>query len=452
MTRTRREEVLDTAFEMFAERGYRGASLNAIAERVGLTRQGVLHYFPSKEQLLIAMLERREQLHRQRLLVDDAKDWPDQMAEVVAHDHESPGLAQVYGVLLGESVTDGHPAQGYFRDHHAQARERMSRSFTERWGDRLPSGLTPRAAATALLALLDGMQQQWLLDRDQTDHPEIVRDVLQVLFGTRAAHADSPAPEAREGARTADAPVEAEPGGSAARGADAADGQRAAESAAGGAATAGRSRRPSRKGLERREQILRTALEVFAEHGDRGTSFQEIADRIGVTQPALLYYFGTREELLLAVLQKRDELGRTLARQDRDAERNPIHAVSESVRRHMDQPGLTRLFVSLSAAATDPGHLAHSFFANRYREVGATLAEGLRRGQREGLMRSDEHADDMACLLLAAIDGLQIQWLMDSGKDMPGLIGTFVRLCMNRSAAEEASTASRRNRKMLPTS
>ncbi|GAA4055555.1 hypothetical protein GCM10022214_03560 [Actinomadura miaoliensis] len=45
----------------------------------------------------------------------------------------------------------------------------------------------PRAAATALLALLDGMQQQWLLDPEQNDHPEIIRDVLMVLFGTRPA-------------------------------------------------------------------------------------------------------------------------------------------------------------------------------------------------------------------------------------------------------------------------
>ncbi|WP_330252991.1 hypothetical protein OG874_44350 [Nocardia sp. NBC_00565] len=48
----------------------------------------------------------------------------------------------------------------------------------------MPSGLTPYAAATALLALLDGTQQQWLLDREQTDHPEIMRAVLTVLFGT----------------------------------------------------------------------------------------------------------------------------------------------------------------------------------------------------------------------------------------------------------------------------
>lgn len=114
----------------------------------------------------------------------DADDWPGQLATVVARDHQGPGLTQVYGVLLSESPTEGRPAQSYFRDHYAEVRERMTRPFERRWEERLPSGLTPRAAAIALLALLDGLQQQWLLDRNETDQPEIIREVLAALFGT----------------------------------------------------------------------------------------------------------------------------------------------------------------------------------------------------------------------------------------------------------------------------
>ncbi|WP_044473486.1 helix-turn-helix domain-containing protein, partial [Streptomyces turgidiscabies] len=61
-TTTRREEILAAALEVFAERGYRRASIDAVAERAGLTRQGVLHYFPSKKRLLHALLQRREDL------------------------------------------------------------------------------------------------------------------------------------------------------------------------------------------------------------------------------------------------------------------------------------------------------------------------------------------------------------------------------------------------------
>ena len=57
----RRAEIVRAALEVIAERGYRGASLAAVAEKVGLTQQGLLHHFPTKEALLVAVLEERDQ-------------------------------------------------------------------------------------------------------------------------------------------------------------------------------------------------------------------------------------------------------------------------------------------------------------------------------------------------------------------------------------------------------
>ncbi|SEG85136.1 DNA-binding transcriptional regulator, AcrR family [Thermomonospora echinospora] len=185
MGNTRREEILEAAMDLFAEHGYRGASLDQIAERVGLTRQGLLHYFPSKKKLLIALLGRREELNREHLVADHLaeKDWPTQVAEAVAFDREHPALARIHTILMAESLTEGHPAREYFRDHQRTVREHITRRLSERYGDRLPSGLSTQAAAAALLALIEGLQQQWLLDLDQTDHPEVMRSVWSVLLG-----------------------------------------------------------------------------------------------------------------------------------------------------------------------------------------------------------------------------------------------------------------------------
>lgn len=185
MTTDRREEILVAALEVFAERGFRRASMDAVAERAGLTRQGVLHYFPSKQRLLIGILQFREDLNREHLAAGHAdKDWPSQFAEVVAYDHENPCLAQVHSVLMAEGVTGGDTAQKLFHDHYQTVQERMVERLTERYGERLPSGLAPRAVAAAMMAMLDGMQQQWLLDGDRTDYPDIMRDVLSVLLGS----------------------------------------------------------------------------------------------------------------------------------------------------------------------------------------------------------------------------------------------------------------------------
>src|SRR5437762_2821223 len=59
--RVRREQVLQAAMEAFATRGYRGASLASIAAEVGISQPGLLHHFPSKEHLLVGVLELRHE-------------------------------------------------------------------------------------------------------------------------------------------------------------------------------------------------------------------------------------------------------------------------------------------------------------------------------------------------------------------------------------------------------
>ncbi len=54
---------------------------------------------------------------------------------------------------------------------------------------------------------------------------------------------------------------------------------------------------------ERREEILRVALGLFASKGTEGTGLREIAERIGVSQPALYHYFASKEALVDAVIQ-----------------------------------------------------------------------------------------------------------------------------------------------------
>ena len=184
-TQTQREGILVAALEVFGERGYRGASLDLVAERAGLTRQGLLHYFPSKKQLLIAMLQFRVDLSRDHLAADHSDDdWPNQLAEAVAFDHRNPALAEVHSVLLAESITGGDPAQQYLHDYQHTLQEHTTALLTERYGARLPSGLTPQTAATAVLALVEGIQQQWLLEPEQTDYPTVMRDALSVLLGS----------------------------------------------------------------------------------------------------------------------------------------------------------------------------------------------------------------------------------------------------------------------------
>ncbi|MFI6655906.1 TetR/AcrR family transcriptional regulator [Streptomyces sp. NPDC050523] len=173
----RRAEIVRAALEVIAERGYRGTSLAAVAERVGLTQQGLLHHFPTKEALLVAVLKERDQWD-----AVPATQWRvDLLASLVEYNAMRPGIIQTFSALLGESVTEGHPAREYFTDRYRQVRENMAGVLRAEYGERLPNGLTPERTAPLLVAVMDGLQYQWLLDPESVDMPGAFRDFLALL-------------------------------------------------------------------------------------------------------------------------------------------------------------------------------------------------------------------------------------------------------------------------------
>lgn len=175
----RRAEILRAALEVIAERGYRGASLAAVAERVGLTQQGLLHHFPTKEALLVAVLEERDQWDA----VPNSQWRLDLLGSLVEYNAMRPGIVQTFSALLGESVTEGHPARAFFTSRYVGVRESMADVLRAEYGERLPGGLTPERAAPLLVAVMDGLQYQWLLDPERVDMPEAFRDFLELLGG-----------------------------------------------------------------------------------------------------------------------------------------------------------------------------------------------------------------------------------------------------------------------------
>ncbi|MFF8558929.1 TetR/AcrR family transcriptional regulator [Streptomyces albidoflavus] len=173
----RRGEILRAALEVISERGYRAASLAAVAERVGLTQQGLLHHFPTKEALLVGVLEARDQWD-----ATPRESWRlDLLAALVDYNATRPAIVRTFSALLGESVTGDHPARAYFSGRYAVVRADMAAILRTAYGGRLPSGLTPEQAAPLLVAVMDGLQYQWLLDPEAVDMTAAFRDFLVLL-------------------------------------------------------------------------------------------------------------------------------------------------------------------------------------------------------------------------------------------------------------------------------
>lgn len=172
----KRAEILETALGLVARKGFHQTSVRDIADAVGLTQAGLLHYFESKDDLWVAILRTRDE-------VDAAKDPEDPdpaatFAALIRHNAEVPGLVQMFANLSAAAATDpAHPAHDYFRERYAHSRSTITAGLVRMQASgRLDAGVDPEVLASILMAVSDGMQLQWMYDesRDMGAHVEAV--------------------------------------------------------------------------------------------------------------------------------------------------------------------------------------------------------------------------------------------------------------------------------------
>jgi AcrR family transcriptional regulator len=182
--RVTRDAILDAAIRAFAARGYRGASIDSIAAEVGVSRQGVLHHFPSKVKLLIAVLQRRDEEDTAVFaqLVEDHASLVDVFDGWRRYRAGRLGLAQLYTVLSAESVDPEHPAHDYFVQRYRNLRARLTGDIESLQADgRLTSSLSAATLAGLFIAIMDGLQLQQQLDGEALDADTVLVDLLKAL-------------------------------------------------------------------------------------------------------------------------------------------------------------------------------------------------------------------------------------------------------------------------------
>src|SRR4051794_22289007 len=175
-------------------------------------------------------------------------------------------------------------------------------------------------------------------------------------------------------------------------------------------------RRRYPKGVARRKEILDRAIEVFATRGAQRTSLRAIAQEVGVTHAALTHYFGSLEELLVAVYRESElrEDGGWPASPDV----SPAELMRISAENNREIPGLVQLYSTLVAKALEDGHSAAQEFATqRFARLRQDLADRVQGLQAGGRIRHDLDPPLVAALVIAASDGLQAQWLLDPTVD-----------------------------------
>lgn len=175
----------------------------------------------------------------------------------------------------------------------------------------------------------------------------------------------------------------------------------------------------------RRAEIVRAASASFAEHGYERASLRDIAARANVTHAALLRHFATKEDLLLAALAQRDADDEELARRIVQSKVPRERVVSSILEEEFAHPQQMRNWLAITIAATSPDHPAHEFFMARRERMREHFTSTRLATTHDSQELS---ADDKVTMVLAMIDGLRIQSLLDPDRPTLHLMETFMRL------------------------
>jgi AcrR family transcriptional regulator len=170
-------------------------------------------------------------------------------------------------------------------------------------------------------------------------------------------------------------------------------------------------RRSYPKGVRRRQQILDSAITLLAQRGVDKASLRTVGEAIGVSHTALRHYFSSRDELLVEAYRAHE--ARAAAAAPATSE-SAVGLIVEAAGRNRSIPGLVELYATLTTDALQEQHaVTREFVRDRFRSLRQALAAMIESGQQAGRVAADIDPLDAAALVIAASDGLQIQWLLD---------------------------------------
>jgi AcrR family transcriptional regulator len=189
-----RERILRTAASGFRERGYRGTTLQHIADDLGYTAPSVYKYFRSKEEIYLELARRIAELHRTRIVAPPlparhgfAACVEELVARVFRLTRDEPDLARL---LIAHYPNAGRDAtfpgvRTAFRRIVDTSRKKIDELLRRGRGEGLATRVAASDAVLALEALVLHYSRLWLAEPESFDLEKKVPTVATLfLAGT----------------------------------------------------------------------------------------------------------------------------------------------------------------------------------------------------------------------------------------------------------------------------
>lgn len=171
------EAIVETATRLFSARGFRGTTVAAVAAEVGITDAGVLHHFPTKQELLMAVLHRNTQEQAalmQTMLAPGGVEALRQLGRWGEVMEQSPQWMGLQIALSTEALDPSSPMHEYFTNRYEGLRALLTRLMERAIASGvIRAEIDARHEARAFIAVLDGLRLQWFFDRETSIATEV---------------------------------------------------------------------------------------------------------------------------------------------------------------------------------------------------------------------------------------------------------------------------------------
>lgn len=185
-------QIIEVSTRIIGQYGHYGFSIQQVADACGLTKAGLLHHVKSKDRLLMLVLQARDDADMALIGAPEgvASESDDPGSEaaleralalihgLVAHNASQPQIVRLYSVLRNESLAKDHPSYEYFVIRDRMALDEFERIFA-------PFVDSPGSFARRVLALMGGLEEQWLRDPSMDLVEEWDLGIASLLNGSR---------------------------------------------------------------------------------------------------------------------------------------------------------------------------------------------------------------------------------------------------------------------------
>jgi TetR/AcrR family acrAB operon transcriptional repressor len=188
------------------------------------------------------------------------------------------------------------------------------------------------------------------------------------------------------------------------------------------------------QGARTRDDLLAAAIKVFAERGYHGATMEDIVASAGTTRGALYWHFSNKEDFLVSLLTKSQELWNRERADELEVtgEAGEIPDVLIWWAEFSDRiPWFARLFLTIGLDADNISPRISDAIRQQLATTRRFLASAIKHGQRRGVLRADLDPDEAGALLLVVRLGLLASWFSDPASfDLGQLTQSFIRVLL----------------------